>query len=308
MILSMLQFRQALLAPTRHFRTLGALRCVASDPKSMVRRTARFAEAEVILPDGGHALLYSPLSPSAVIAIERVAHHLRSLQSEWLMPYTLLYDEVEITDLTGARRSGDIVVQRLPAGVPLSCEWSIEGGRLARMVTELRSEMVRLGFTHNNLKAENIIVGDDLRLHPIRYHYATLGGCRDDFRHLFALAAERGGSMVEDCAATYTFAPAEPMAYAHEGLVRTLRDGRYGFTDESGCEVIECRYLWADDFCEGRSVVESDEGVGVINRRGEALLPTHFDSVDYDKALSRFVAWLDGVAYRYDYNGRLCEK
>lgn len=308
MILSMLQFRQALLAPALHFRTLGALRCVASDPKSMVRRTARFAEAEVILPDSRHALLFSPLSSSAMMAVERVSYQLSLLQSRWLTPYMPLYDEIVVTDYTGAQRCGDVVVQPLPAGVLLNREVVFEQGQLARMVADLRSEMVRLGFTHNNLKPENIIVGHDLRLHPIRYHYATLGGCRDDFAPLLTLAAAQGGTLVEDCSADYTFAPTKQVAYAHEGLVRTCRDGRYGFTDEAGREVIEHRYLWADDFCEGRSVVESDEGVGVINLRGETVLPTDFDDVEYDKALSQFTAWRDGVAYHYDYNGRLCEK
>lgn len=43
----------------------------------------------------------------------------------------------------------------------------------------------------------------------------------------------------------------------HEGLIRFMAHDRYGYADEQGRTAIEPVYVWADDFAEGRAVVET---------------------------------------------------
>ena len=62
-------------------------------------------------------------------------------------------------------------------------------------------------------------------------------------------------------------------------------------------------YLWADDFREGRAVVETEQGVGVIDKRGCEILPAVFDDVRYDVSARCFEARLDEQRLLFGYAG-----
>lgn len=178
------------------FSTLGG--CIFRPDNAVpLRRTKNFAEAEVIFR-GCAALLFVPLGRWDVVRVEVTARRLQQMTLRSLCRYDLYRDELRWCDSLGRGRTSDIILQPLPGGVPLPQALPrLPHDELRRMVDSLREEMTGIGFTHNNLRPDNIIAGRDGRLHPIRYHYATLGsGCRDDFGPLYELCGGCGSGEV----------------------------------------------------------------------------------------------------------------
>lgn len=68
----------------------------------------------------------------------------------------------------------------------------------------------------------------------------------------------------------------------HEGLaVVKNNEGKYGFINKKGIEVIPCQYLDAEDFSEGLAAVRNnDELWGYINEQGEEVIPCQFRGAD----------------------------
>lgn len=300
-------FKEALECPAEHFRTLRGLIPVRRDGEIAVSRTARFAEAEIRL-DGSRWLVCAPLTRTATASVERTAEKLRYVKSDFLCEYRLLYSEMTFEDELGRPCSSDIVLQRLPEGEAFDPKTSTcDSRRLGEMLDALRAEETRIGFTHNNLKPSNLVVGDDGRLHPIRYHYAEIGTeCRDDFAPLYEIVGTDAAAAVGDIIAAYGTADndGEMLFALHEGLRRICRGERYGFADESGNIAIPIRYLWADDFREGRAVVETENGMGLIDKSGREIIPAIYDDVCYDPVGGESVARFGGKTAVFSYDGR----
>ena len=369
MIASMTAFRRALASPATHFRTLHAIIPQMVDGVPLVRRTSRFAEAIGTTAGGRQIIIYSPLSARAIADVERTAERVCAIRSSHLGEYRILRDELLFTDSLSESHTGDIIIEELPAGEPFGFGSSQSSHALGEGLVRLREHLQHIDFTHNNLRAENIIVGDDGRLHPIRLHYGRFGGAHDDFGPLFDLVAsleraersERGersersnvvtrydtdeneeqkkNMLASDAlspayrvtATPATNDSADEIFAPHEGFARARRGGRYGFfavedratdnrfgaTDDGvgvtdygfgvqaeGLRVaIPFVYLWADDFREGRAVVETEQGVGVIDKRGCEILPAVFDDVRYDVSAGCFEAQLDEQRLLFGYAG-----
>lgn len=306
MIPAIVIFKEALECPSEHFRTLRGIVPVRRDGEIVVSRTARFAEAEIRM-DGCRWLVCAPLTRTATASVERTAEKLRYVDSDFLCEYRLLYSEMTFEDGLGRPCECDIVLQRLPEGEAFDRNTSYDSGRIGAMLDALRAEFERIGFTHGNLKPSNLIIGDDGRMHPIRYHYARIGQpCRDDFAPLYGIIGSDGGGFVGDVSAPYgaTGSDGETMFAMHEGLRRICRGDRYGFIDESGGIAIPIRYLWADDFREGRAVVETENGMGLIDTSGREVIPAIYDDVCYDIVGGESTVRLDGQSTVFSYDGR----
>lgn len=300
-------FKEALECPAEHFRTLRGLLPVRRDGEIAVSRTARFAEAEIRL-DGSRWLVCAPLTRTATASVERTAEKLRCVKSDFLCEYRLLYSEMTFEDELGRPCSSDIVLQRLPEGEAFDPKTStFDSRRLGEMLDALRTEFARIGFTHNNLKPANLVAGDDGRLHPIRYHYAEIGTeCRDDLAPLYEIVGTDAAAAVGDIIAAYgtTDSDGEMIFTLHEGLRRICRGERYGFADEAGNIAIPILYLWADDFREGRAVVETENGMGLIDKSGREVIPAIYDDVCYDPVGGESVARFGGETAVFSYDGR----
>ena len=82
----------------------------------------------------------------------------------------------------------------------------------------------------------------------------------------------------------------------HEGLAWVQQNGRYGFINKEGKEVVEPKYNKVGNFHEGLAWVEQNDKFGFINKEGkEVVKPKYYDVGDFEKGL----AWVE----RYDYYG-----
>lgn len=76
----------------------------------------------------------------------------------------------------------------------------------------------------------------------------------------------------------------ENIFYFTEGRAEFQKDGKYGFLDESGKEVIPAIYEKADAFTESLSAVKKDGKYGAIDKSGKELLPFEYSSLQIDGA------------------------
>ena len=89
-----------------------------------------------------------------------------------------------------------------------------------------------------------------------------------------------------------------------EGLARVRLDGKEGFIDKSGNEVIPLKYDEAEDFSEGLAVVELDGKYGFIDKNGNEVVPCTYDRAhDFSEGLA-FVG-LDGKCGFIDNSGNV---
>ena len=76
-----------------------------------------------------------------------------------------------------------------------------------------------------------------------------------------------------------------------EGLASVKKDGKYGFINTRGKEVISCKYDGVGDFHEGLAKVRigdyRDGKYGLINTQGEEVVPCKYDAAyDFSEGLA----------------------
>lgn len=65
----------------------------------------------------------------------------------------------------------------------------------------------------------------------------------------------------------------------HEGLAAVNLDGKYGYINEAGIEVVKPKYDKAFDFQEGLALVELDGKRGVVDKNGNEIIDCCFNSI-----------------------------
>lgn len=311
MIPTLQTFLRALMTPDISFATLGqACAQTGADGLPHLVRTTRFAEAQIVW-QGERWLLSMALSPAAMTRIERTASALRRLNTPCLTQYRILPGEMPWRDVLDREHRADLVLQHLPAGKSFDDALLTEDReRLLKGLDTLQRELRELNFTHNNLKAENLLWSAG-RWIPLRYHDAQMGEGNDAaaFDALRKVVAEAPGGQVL-CDVTVAYQPLRPLighrwtSHIFEGLVCVEDQTGYGFVDMDNRPVIPAQFVWAGDFHEGRAEVQTPEGMGLIDREGRYIIPAHYEIVDYDAPTSIVRVRQDGKWALFDYLGR----
>ena len=150
-------FIQALQTPDISFTTLADARpATEAGGIPQLMRTTRFAEAEIVWR-GRQWLLSLPLSPAALAAVERTASQAGRLNTEWLAEYRILRGELLWVDAEEHPQTCDLVLQHLPAGRSFAEALLTEPAeRLLAGLDALQSALRELGFSHNNLRPDNL--------------------------------------------------------------------------------------------------------------------------------------------------------
>ena len=66
-----------------------------------------------------------------------------------------------------------------------------------------------------------------------------------------------------------------------EGLAMVKKDYKRGFIDKNGNEVIPCKYDGAWDFSEGLAKVEMNDKYGFVDKNGDEVIPCKYDDAEY---------------------------
>ena len=90
-------------------------------------------------------------------------------------------------------------------------------------------------------------------------------------------------------------------------LVVIKRDGKYGFIDNSGNEVVKCKYDGALGFSDGLSAVKLNGRWGYIDNKGNEVIAFKYDGADnFSGGLAKVE--LDGKLGLIDKNGRVVKR
>ncbi len=87
-----------------------------------------------------------------------------------------------------------------------------------------------------------------------------------------------------------------------EGMAVVKKDGKYdydwkcGYIDKTGKEVVECKYDFASNFSEGMAIVRKDEKYGFIDKTGKEVVECQYDAA-WDFAVG-------GLATRVEKDGK----
>ena len=174
----------------------------------------------------------------------------------------------------------------------------------------LERELRRARVSHNNLRADNILIDADGALYPVRWIYATdgAGGDKKSLDALRTMIAQRGDAAAAEHAAFYPYGPAVEGTYGigtlSEGLAPVETPCGWGFADSTGRIVIEAQYLWVGGFREGRTEVQALSGMGLIDKQGRYVIEPIFDIVDYDPETGNSQVRRGEEWAVFDYSGR----
>lgn len=301
--------RRAIDSRATHFRRLArAMR------RGDIVRTSYFAEVRMEL-QSVPCTLFMPLTGDAMARVERFAPLRRHLLSPAVPQIEILCDEMSYDDALARRRTCDVVTERLPQGRPLQDAMAAifsdgDAAALIGAIDALEGELRRADVSHNNLRAENILIDDRGTLYPIRWTYAT-DGAGGDAEALQAIRAEIARAAAEagiDGEAHGSYAPAIEGAYGigtlEEGLAPVETEHGWGYVDGEGRIAIGTRFRWAGGFREGRAEVQTDTGMGLIDKRGRYVIEPRFDIVEYDHETGNSQVRLGSEWAVFDYSGR----
>jgi hypothetical protein len=224
-------------------------------------------------------------------------------------------------DALGREATCDLLCEPLPKGEPFkdavaSIADEDEASQLMDAVDELQARLLRAGVSHNNVREENIIVGDNYQLSLVRWYYATdgVGGDEQAFDELRQKIASQCESMTLH-EADYSLYQASvaleghlSVRFMHEGLAAVEHPTGWGFVDSDNRIVVEPKYEWVNDFREGRAEVQTAEGMGLIDKRGEYVIPPCYKIVEFD-AVSGYSQVLGDEGWMtFNYEGERLEE
>ncbi len=290
MALLLNDFRLALLSPASSFMLLNTAK--ATTPQCDVCCTHHFAEA-FIEWKGEEYIAMIPLREDSTRELLRRVAHLRQTPLSHLAEYRLLTSELIYRDHKGEKELADMVIYRMPKATALSEVITREGfdwQRLYESTYRCEELFAAAKVCHYNLKLSNLLLSDDYELLPIRYTYAEFSQPRDRVAQEFDelrewIRSQEGVDCVEipkEARGKRVVAKFDSIEGEFEGLRVVCRDGRYGYIDNRGEEVIPTQYLWAEHFREGRAAIRTEQGMGLINNRGEVVIEPIYAIVDYN--------------------------
>lgn len=264
-----------------------------------------YAEAQVKLAYGQRAVLYMPLTESSFEDMADLVRWIRRTSTPIFDDCQAFREEMLFFDVDTTRYRADIILQRLPDGCYLHEAHDIKKQRLREMLDELQIEMQRLNITHTNLTPHCIIVGKE-HMHLTRIHQIRRGGATTNFRPLYSFIDRMDSDSTIREVAEWRMdnvSEIERVYELHEERMRIMMNGRYGFADVHQNIIIDAKYLWVEDFKEGRSIVRTESGAGVIDRVGRTIIETHFENVVFEVDKGFFRAVEDGKFRLFNYDG-----
>lgn len=287
--------------------------CRYEGGKPCILRLTDFFEADVRCR-GRLFRIAAPLREEVSRRAVYLAGRLHESPSLRISGFRLAKDAMAWLDERGELRTEHLFAEQLPEGRPLNevLDMGYPAELLHSELTAMQQEFVRLGFSHGNLKPENLLLTPKNRLIATRCYRARFEGPSPEdeqaFQALHKLADLRGDGDRFDGIGTETEGadnfPDDWAGPFSEGLRPIIRQGLYGFADTAGRAVIRPRFLAAEPFYEGRAVVQTKSGYGVIDKTGEIIVSPYYDDILYDRKRSLFHVRLRDRWCTLNYTGK----
>lgn len=309
----MTYFKEALSAPTLHFKRLRQAEPLLCNGEPIVRRTHSAIETEIMLA-GKRFLLFLPFQRESLLHIEKLEMTAQNRSRGPLIENWILCEELTLRDSLGQKQSFDIILQKIPNGLML--KEAVHRYRTDDLIAALRSMKARMdaiGFRHNNLTPSNTLICEDGSAHPLRYWYAKWEIYSDnDISQLIDFVEsnrhdERNNALsqqlLQDSEAEYIATQSKG-----DNITRLYRGHKYGFVDGDGVQITPFIYSWASDFCEGRAIVARNGKMGAIDSYGNKVIPVMYNNLKFDIETGSFTASRGHYNYLFDYEGKIVRR
>ena len=303
----MTYFKEALSAPSLHFKRLRRVEPLICNGAPIVRRTHTAIESEVIL-DGRHFLLFLPFHTESIRHIRDLEMATRERSRGPLIENQIFSEELTLVDSLGHKHYFDVILQALPNGTLFSdavnryCT-----SDLLNAIRRMKERMDAIGFRHNNLNPSNVIICDSGVARPLRYWYAEWEEYTDnDISQLIELIEINRNDEL-DLALSHAVCDHDEVYSAtpccRKGITALRRGSYYGFIDEDGVPITRFIYSWVGDFCEGRAIVAKGNKMGAIDSEGRKVIPMIYSTLEFDIETGIFTATNDKYRYLLNYEG-----
>ncbi len=297
---TVIEFREALTQPHNGFETLHN---VTADLSTLCC-SHHFAECHGEV-NGRQAIIYAPITPAAMHYVLGAERALSGIRLRAISPYHVYCVELRCGMLRERRCS--IIVEYPFYGTPLSeAMYTMSHDRLTQGLEQFFQSLAECNISHNHLDERNIIVDNRYEWHCIRQYYSTsgLGGdtaAKERLQELIDRYALADGERLDELHEEYA-------SYGDRNIIeqrqRITHDGLVGFADADGNTIVECKYLAASDFAEGRSVVtDTSYRMGLIDYMGHEVIPTLYDALTFDVKSGCSWAYKDGLWAKFNYSG-----
>ena len=259
-------------------------------------------------------MLYLPLQTESIHKIEELESIARERSRGPLLENHILYEELTMFDSVGHKHLFDIVLQELPSGKTLreavNC---YRANDLKAAIVKMKIRLDAIGFRHNNLKPENILICDSGIARPIRYWYAEWELYSDnDISSLLDFIEQSSHPELD---AALSPLPTQEKAMdsnaqpsKDRGVKLHYKGRRYGFVDGDGRQITPFIYSWASDFEEGRAIVAKNGKMGAIDCNGHKVIPVIYNSLEFNIETGFFTATRTPYCYLIDYDGKIVRR
>jgi hypothetical protein len=259
-------------------------------------------------------MLYLPLQTESIHKIEELESIARERSRGPLLENHILYEELTMFDSVGHKHLFDIVLQELPLGITLKeAVTRYRANDLKAAIAKMKSRLDAIGFRHNNLKPENILICDSGIARPLRYWYADWELYSDNDISPLLDFIEQSSHPELDAA----LSPLPTQEKAMDGNAQPSKDGgvklhykgrHYGFVDGDGRQITPFIYSWASDFEEGRAIVAKNGKMGAIDCNGRKVIPVIYNSLEFNIETGFFTATRTPYCYLIDYDGKIIRR
>lgn len=283
----------ALCNPRSHFRLLSNLQ-FNGKAQDIVQQGA-FLETQISIEHKRY-MLYLPCAE-----LSREQELLFSaINSPLFEPYTILRDELILDHSHCNTTRFDVIIQPIPKAVPLS-DAPLDATIRQALIESFEQECCRFNLTNRTLTERDILVDSANCLHIIRYHNITASETMPPFCSLRSHFESL--SSLNDIEEQYLTSTEHNLHHC-DNYQLYHKQGRSGYIGTDGHSVITAKYLKVGDFYEGRAIVQTDNGFGVIDTQGRLIIEDSFQSIKYTTNHSRFIAYFeDGKYVTFDHNG-----
>ncbi len=286
--------------------------CRFEDGSPRIRRLTDFFEADVVCR-GTLFRVAAPIRREISRETVRNAGRLNDIGSPRISGFRLAEEAMAWLDERGELRTEHLFVEQVPEGRPLdeALDRGYSAAALHRELTALQQEFARIGFSHGNLKPENLLLTPNDRLIVTRCYRARFDGPSPEDERSFAalhrLADQKGDPqhrIPETNSEETVDYPGEWAGPCSEGMRPILTKGVYRFVDVRRKKLIKRSFQAVESFYEGRAVVRTREKFGVIDKTGEFVIAPFYDEIIYNRNKSLFYGRLQDQWCTLSYTGK----
>ncbi len=288
---------ESILNTEGRFRTLEGLYVMRNDRGEPLLTTNNHSVDIEIMYDGAPHLMHCFLKHDMSVAdrLRQVAEFSQHIGCLYIMKCHYLEKEMLIFDSAGRQIWIDVMIQRLPQGERLDTILK-PSEAIGTQLNELVDWLATNHFSHGNICPRNIYILPDGTPVLVNYTRASRQRSDADTRALTRLAASCSADVVELCdeEVTYKF-----IGEVHDGLARAEAHDGWIYLDGKSRQAFPGHFISADNFSEGRAVVETKDGFGLIDVEGRWIIDPEYDDIEWDSMHNVAIVTRDGLSGLY---------